>query len=126
MFEASGSSERTHAKRLATLMEDVHAGDRITANAWFGRISNKAIASSNVEAQELPFQRWYRFKEAFSPRFVSTAIASLPRRPNVCVDPFGGSGTTSLTCQFLGVRPVTIEVNPFLADLIESKLHRYD
>jgi hypothetical protein len=42
------------------------------------------------------------------------------------VDPFGGSGTTALTCQFLGVRPATIEVNPFLADLIEAKLSQYD
>ena len=98
----------------------------MTANAWFDRIETRSVVSSNVEAQELPFQRWYRFKEAFSPRFVSTAVASLARRPRVCIDPFGGSGTTSLTCQFLGVKPVTIEVNPFLADLIEAKLRRYD
>jgi hypothetical protein len=126
MFESTTNSERSNAKRLALFMKDVHAGDRMTANAWFDRIATRSAVSSNVEAQELPFQRWYRFKEAFSPRFVSTAIASLPRRPNVCVDPFGGSGTTSLTCQFLGVKPVTMEVNPFLADLIEAKLQRYD
>ena len=35
-------------------------------------------------------------------------------------DPFGGSGTSALTCQFLGIQPVTIEVNPFLADLIAA------
>ena len=126
MFETSGNSGRASEKRLANLMREVHAGDRMTANAWFDQIQNKTVASSNVEAQDLPFQRWYRFKEAFSPRFVSTAIASLARRPAVCIDPFGGSGTTSLTCQFLGVKPVTMEVNPFLADLIEAKLYQYD
>lgn len=126
MFETSNNSGRVDEKRLANFMRNVHAGDRITANAWFEQIQKKAIASSNVEAQDLPFQRWYRFKEAFSPRFVSTALASLPRRPTVCIDPFGGSGTTSLTAQFLGVKPVTIEVNPFLADLIDAKLHQYD
>ncbi len=42
-----------------------------------------------------------------------------------CVDPFGGSGTTALACQFLGIHPVTSEVNPFLADLIEAKLYPY-
>jgi hypothetical protein len=31
-----------------------------------------------------------------------------------------------LTAQFLGIRPTTIEVNPFLADLIEAKLSVYD
>ncbi|MEJ0044523.1 MAG: hypothetical protein WDM81_20905 [Rhizomicrobium sp.] len=112
---------------MEKLMSPVHAGDRLTATAWLERIDTGSHApSSNIEAQELPFQRWYRFKEAFSPRFVSTAIASLDRRPNACVDPFGGSGTTALTCQFLGVRPATIEVNPFLADLIEAKLRNYD
>jgi len=43
-----------------------------------------------------------------------------------CLDPFGGSGTTALACQFLGVRPATVEVNPYLADLIEAKLSSYD
>lgn len=104
----------------------IHAADVLTAQTWFGRLEPEGALSSNVEAQELPFQRWYRFKEAFSPRFVSSALSSLDRRPRVCVDPFGGSGTTALTCQFLGVQPATIEVNPFLADLIEAKLCQYD
>jgi hypothetical protein len=42
------------------------------------------------------------------------------------VDPFGGSGTTALACQFLGVLPAVIEVNPYLADLTEAKLVAYD
>ena len=41
-------------------------------------------------------------------------------------DPFGGSGTTALAAQFLGIRPTTIEVNPFLADLIEAKIATLD
>lgn len=126
MFEATANSTKAHAKRLAAILDKVHASDRMTATAWFGRLETTAAASSNVEAQELPYQRWYRFKEAFSPRFVSAAVATLSRRPAVCVDPFGGSGTTALTCQFLGIQPVTIEVNPFLADLIEAKLQKYD
>jgi hypothetical protein len=120
-------SERTAQRRLATLLSPVHPSDRLTASEWFKRIEPSSFApSSNVEAQALPFQRWYRFKEAFSPRFVSSAISSLERRPTVCADPFGGSGTTALTCQFLGIHPATIEVNPFLADLIEAKLCNYD
>lgn len=113
--------ERGYLKALPS-----HAADRLTARAWLGRLGVGSAASSNVEAQGLPFQRWYRFKEAFSPRFVSTAIGSLKRKPSVCLDPCGGSGTTALTCQFLGVQPATIEVNPFLADLIEAKLCQYD
>src|SRR5690242_15326384 len=98
------------AQALGALLSPIHASDRLTASTWFTRLElGDTPASSNVEAQDLPFQRWYRFKEAFSPRFVSAAIASLDRRPSVCVDPFGGSGTTALTSQFLGVKPATIE-----------------
>ncbi len=53
-------------------------------------------------------------------------VGSMPQPPTSCLDPFGGSGTTALTCQFLGVRPTTIEVNPFLADVIAAKLNNYN
>jgi hypothetical protein len=108
------------------LPERLGAAHRLAAEHWLGRSSETAPRSTNQDAQELPFQRWYRFKEAFAPRAVVDAIASLNHRPATCMDPFGGSGTTALTCQFLGIRPTTVEVNPFLADLIEAKLSRYD
>jgi hypothetical protein len=119
--------ERRNPNALEGLLSPVHPSDRLTASKWFGHIEPGDLpSSSNVEAQDLPFQRWYRFKEAFSPRFVSSAIASLSKRPARCIDPFGGSGTTALASQFVGVLPTTIEVNPFLADLIEAKLCQYD
>lgn len=92
------------------------------AAQWFDPPVTRAAATSNQDAAELPFQRWYRFKEAFTPAFVRDMIASAPRPVRHCADPFGGSGTSALTCQFLGIRASTIEVNPFLADLIEAKL----
>jgi hypothetical protein len=85
-----------------------------------------ATPSSNVTSSELPFQRWKRFKESFAPEIVERAIRETQGPVKHVVDPFGGSGTTSLAAQFLGVRPTTIEVNPFLADLIEAKLTTYD
>lgn len=88
---------------------------------------NSAVAgTSNVAAEDVPFQRWYNFKEAFTPSFVAEVIASMPFRIGTCLDPFSGCGTTALTCQFMGVRPTTIEVSPFLADLAEAKLVLYD
>lgn len=81
--------------------------------------------ATNSGAQKLPFQRWHRFKEAFTPELVEKAISSCPITVERCIDPFGGSGTTGLACQFLGVHPILAEVNPYLADLIESKLAAY-
>jgi len=93
---------------------------------WLERSDESAPITSNQPALDIPFQRWFKFKEAFSPQFILQCIRSMERFPSSCLDPFGGSGTTALTCQLLGVQPTTIEVNPFLADLISAKLHSYD
>lgn len=81
---------------------------------------------TNAGAERLPFQTWRHFKEAFAPELVARAIQECEIPVARCIDPFGGSGTTALASQFLGVEPVTIEVNPYLADLIEAKLGEYD
>jgi DNA modification methylase len=81
---------------------------------------------TNSGATKIPFQGWHPFKEAFTPEIVSRAIAESQIEVACCLDPFGGSGTTALACQFLGVHPVTIEVNPYLADSIEAKLSQYN
>jgi len=92
--------------------------------AWTGGRQG-VIVSTNAGAGDIPFQRWHRFKEAFSPELIEQAIQASPVPVRRLADPFGGSGTTALTCQFLGIEPVTIEVNPFLADLIAAKLATY-
>lgn len=92
---------------------------------WTGR-RELATLGTNAGSTVLPFQRWRHFKEAFAPEIVYEAVQSSPIPVNSCIDPFGGSGTTALACQFLGVEPTTIEVNPYLADLIEAKLSTYD
>lgn len=81
---------------------------------------------TNAGAVELPFQGWRHFKEAFAPEIVAQAVVESSIPVAKCLDPFGGSGTTGLACQFLGVHPILAEVNPYLADLIAAKLTRYN
>lgn len=97
----------------------------VSFDTWIGSRTVSA-ASSNVGSGDLPFQSWRNFKEAFAPEIVERAVRETPQHVGRVLDPFGGSGTTALTCQFLGVKPLTIEVNPYLADLIEAKLTTYD
>ena len=97
----------------------------VTFEDWTQRRSVPSLGT-NAGADELPFQSWRHFKEAFAPELIARAIAQSRLSVERCIDPFGGSGTTSLACQFLGVHPITMEVNPFLADLIEAKLASYD
>ena len=101
------------------------AGTRVRFQDWTG---GRAISTvgTNTGAAPLPFQSWRPFKEAFAPELIDQAVRETPGRVRHIVDPFGGSGTTSLAAQFLGIRPTTIEVNPYLADLIEAKLAPID
>lgn len=100
-----------------------------TFRDWTRGRAVQAIGT-NWGSDELPFQNWRRFKEAFAPELIEQAVNetaySLGRAVKTILDPFGGSGTTALASQFLGVCPTTIEVNPFLADLIEAKVASYD
>jgi DNA modification methylase len=103
-----------------TGLEHLH-NNLFPISAFLGR-PGLAAASSNVSAADVPFQRWMKIKEAFSPKFVIEAVASLPFRIERVIDPFAGSGTTSLVCSTIGIESFAIEVNPFLADLAEAKL----
>ena len=96
----------------------------VAFDEWTGHRDVPTLGT-NAGAPTLPFQGWRRFKEAFAPELVRLAIEETGTVRRV-IDPFGGSGTTALAAQFLGVRPSTIEVNPFLADLIEAKIARYE
>jgi hypothetical protein len=111
---------------LLALQQHFPASPAFTHHMVAGWIStpeaqNAPPATTNQAAQETAFQRWFHFKEAFSPSFVTTAIQTLGYRPDHVIDPFGGSGTTAITCQLLGIKATTIEVNPFLADIIRAK-----
>lgn len=111
---------------LITKLDDV--GERavpVSFESWIGE-RQLAAWGTNSGAKPLPFQHWRRFKEAFAPELIERAIRESRLPVRRCLDPFAGSGTTALACQFLGVEPVTIEVNPYLADLAEAKLASYD
>jgi len=103
----------------------INAGCLATFRDWTGG-RELVTLGSNAGSDPLPFQSWRNFKEAFAPEIVERAVRETPGIVRHIADPFGGSGTSALAAQFLGIRPTTIEVNPFLADLIEAKLAFYD
>lgn len=100
-------------------------GAPVAFREWVGA-RHVPTPGTNHGATPLAFQSWHRFKEAFSPEFVFEAITASAGSSGWCFDPFGGSGTTALTAQFLGVNSTTVEVNPFLVDVIRAKLTHYE
>lgn len=105
------------------------AGQSVTLQDWLGD-RRPAHLSTNAGTELVAFQSWRNFKEAFAPELIAQAFeeteAALGRPVRATIDPFGGSGTTALSSQFLSARPCTVEVNPYLADLIEAKLATYN
>ena len=93
--------------------------------SWLGNRTYRAVGT-NFGAEALPFQNWQKFKEAFTPEIIEKAASESERDVKRLFDPFGGSGTSALTAQFLGIEPITAEVNPYMADIIEAKLTHYD
>jgi DNA modification methylase len=82
--------------------------------------SGYSNADSTVEA---PRHRWYFYKEGFSPHLVEQAIKiSGIEKNDIILDPFNGSGTTTLTAALKGFRSIGIEVNPFTSFLSSVKV----
>ena len=129
MATASGASSNDYSHEsviMFTPMLDVSQGPpRATFRDW---TNDRDLASlgTNAGAPRLPFQTWHHFKEAFAPELVKRAATASNITVRRCIDPFGGSGTTGIACQFLGIHPTIVEINPYLADLIEAKLFSYD
>ena len=78
--------------------------------------------SNYQDTLELARHRWYYYKEGFSPLLVEKAIEEVGLKKNeVLLDPFNGSGTTTLVASILGYKSYGIEVNPFTAFLSQVK-----
>lgn len=70
-----------------------------------------------------PFHRWFPFVEGYSAELVERALAE-PAPDGVVLDPFGGSGTTSLAAAMMGRDSVFAEVNPYMAWIADVKINQ--
>lgn len=72
-----------------------------------------------------PRHRWYEFKEGYSDAFVSRAIKhykdTTASDVKLILDPFSGSGTTSLVGIQNGYSAMAFEVNPFMSFISGTK-----
>lgn len=83
--------------------------------------------SNYEDTVTMPRHRWYYYKEGFSPLLVDKAIQIVGvRKEDTILDPFNGSGTTTLSASVNGINSIGIEVNPFTAFLADAKLKSCD
>ncbi len=67
---------------------------------------------------------WLRLTPAYSVQLVERLVGELPARTRV-LDPFCGTGTTLLTCAEQGLSCTTVDLNPFLVWLANTKAREY-
>jgi hypothetical protein len=68
---------------------------------------------------------WLRLTPAYSVELVRELVQARSRPDLPVWDPFCGTGTTLTACAELGISCHTIDINPFLRWLAETKSHRY-
>jgi len=71
--------------------------------------------------------QWYPFVEGYSKEFIESILDEINYTPNCVLEPFSGSGTTSLELQFKNINCISFEVSPFMHLLSSVKLYpHYD
>ncbi|MDR2734240.1 MAG: site-specific DNA-methyltransferase [Spirochaetota bacterium] len=68
---------------------------------------------------------WLRLTPAYSVKIVDELLSAFPGKPSHVFDPFCGTGTTALCAASLGFDADTVEINPFLVWLTETKTANY-
>jgi len=69
---------------------------------------------------------WLRLTPAYSVHLVTELLAGQETEEITLLDPFCGTGTTSLVCAERGIRSDTTDINPFLLWLTETKARAYE
>ena len=68
---------------------------------------------------------WLRLTPAYSVHLVGDLLEEIDLSDGVVLDPFCGTGTTALVCAERGIRADTIDINPFLVWLAQTKCANY-
>lgn len=88
-----------------------------------GPVLNVVGHTSNfLSNMRLPIHRWFRYSAGFSAEWIKSLLAKRDNGGLRVLDPFVGSGTTSLACDEMGVRSYGLEAHPFVHRVAQVKL----
>ena len=71
-----------------------------------------------------PVHRWYSFVEGYSKEFIESILTEIDNTNLICLEPFSGSGTTSLELQNNNMQCYAFEVNPLMYIITKVKLEK--
>ncbi|PKW14132.1 hypothetical protein [Saccharopolyspora spinosa] len=79
--------------------------------------SNTTTFADNMR---LPVHRWFRYSAGFSAQWAGSVIEESGAKH--VLDPFGGSGTTVIASEEIGVAGIGLDVHPFVTRIAKAKL----
>lgn len=93
--------------------------EKLEITNWINFYKNVVNATNNKDSA---INRWYPVLEGFSNHFVQSILEEQDKEIRCCLDPFAGGGTTPLVLQQKGIKCYSIEVSPFMGQVIRAKL----
>lgn len=97
---------------------------KVNITDWNETYSGLVSATKN---KNNTVNRWYPILEGYSTDFVEAVIKEQKEKPEICLDPFAGGGTTPLVAQSKGMKCYSFEVSPFMSQVCRAKLRNdYD
>ncbi|MEM4450083.1 MAG: DNA methyltransferase, partial [Nitrososphaerota archaeon] len=79
-----------------------------------------------IPNKNIPIHRWFYFKEGFSRDLVELLCKEFKlNNDKLVLDPFVGSGTTTLTCMELGIRSIGVDASPLAVLVASAKTRIY-
>jgi len=110
---------------MQTLNDFIDADPAVAKSATFGdRIRNLKEGGTFKDSKNAPIHRWFYYPTGFGVNLVYTALKSFNiRKSETILDPFVGSGTTSICAKSVGIGSIGIEAHPFVFQMAKAKLN---
>lgn len=85
-------------------------------------VRSSTFVNPKVGATSDPVDSWYRYYAGYSASFVEQTLKGLPSQPAMVLDPWNGTGTTTVVAASKNVAAVGFDVNPALVVVARARL----
>lgn len=97
-------------------------GSRVCDTRHGSEIDLQGLDATFRESNKAPLHSWFPYLEGYSPRFVERVRHAYLGEAKRIIEPFGGTGTTSIVLGQAGIQSAFAEANPAMAFIAETKL----
>lgn len=85
-------------------------------------VKSAEFLNPKIGATNDPVDSWYRYYAGYSASFVEQALDGLPIEPEIVLDPWNGTGTTTVVAANKNLGAVGFDVNPALVVVARARL----